>query len=216
MLKDIALLVQIAFYIIGATIAILTYRSAKRGLLNTVNTEYHKRVIDHLEKLSETLYSEFDPDSDSYIARSFNINRIARERLEVHNQIHGGKYPQDLILHRVELTELESKLYKLIKELKSSPFLPDHIVNYTVEYLTGRVKSINDIKMKYYFEILHKEMKKDGIIPPEGINHLVYWFEQSVRYGINKSEYGEEEVEMEVHKIRTMIKDYLKSFNPLP
>ncbi|MEO2222654.1 hypothetical protein [Priestia megaterium] len=59
MLKDIALLVQIAFYIIGATIAILTYRSAKRGLLNTVNTEYQKRVMDHLHELSETLYSEF-------------------------------------------------------------------------------------------------------------------------------------------------------------
>lgn len=30
---------QMLFYLVGATVAVLTYRSAKRGLLNTVNTE---------------------------------------------------------------------------------------------------------------------------------------------------------------------------------
>ncbi|GAB1768781.1 hypothetical protein [Priestia megaterium] len=60
-LKETALFVQMGFYIVGSIIAIKTFISAKRGLLNTVHTEYQKRIMDHLERLSEALYSEFDP-----------------------------------------------------------------------------------------------------------------------------------------------------------
>jgi hypothetical protein len=56
-LGDTLKIVQTTFYVIGSIIAILTYRAARRGLLNTVNTEYQKRVMDRLQKLSEDLYS---------------------------------------------------------------------------------------------------------------------------------------------------------------
>src|SRR5437868_1216623 len=59
-------IVQIAFYVIGAILGILTYRAAKRGLLNTVNTEYQKRVMDRLPQLSADLYSEVDPSSPTH------------------------------------------------------------------------------------------------------------------------------------------------------
>ena len=36
---------QVLFFGIAGTVAILTYRKAKDGLLNTVNTEYQKKVI---------------------------------------------------------------------------------------------------------------------------------------------------------------------------
>lgn len=36
---------QISFYLIASTIAILTYIKAKKGLLNTINSEYHKKII---------------------------------------------------------------------------------------------------------------------------------------------------------------------------
>jgi len=36
---------QILFFGIAGTVAILTYRKAKDGLLNTVNTEYQKKAI---------------------------------------------------------------------------------------------------------------------------------------------------------------------------
>jgi hypothetical protein len=36
-LGDTLKIVQIVFYVIGTILAILTYRAAKRGLLNTVN-----------------------------------------------------------------------------------------------------------------------------------------------------------------------------------
>jgi len=47
-LQTITQLAQIAFYIVGGTVAVLTYIKAKNGLLNTVNTENHKKVIEKL------------------------------------------------------------------------------------------------------------------------------------------------------------------------
>src|ERR1700734_2310453 len=66
---DLLKIVQIGFYLIGAIVAILTYRAARRGLLNTVNTEYQKRVMDRLQKLSEDLYGEFDSSSETHWAK---------------------------------------------------------------------------------------------------------------------------------------------------
>jgi hypothetical protein len=45
---------------VSGTILVLTYRRARKGILSTVNTEYQKRVMDRLQKLSELLYEEFD------------------------------------------------------------------------------------------------------------------------------------------------------------
>ena len=49
-LDDVLKIVQITFYIFGVIIAILTYSKCKKScLLNTVNTEYKKRVMDRLK-----------------------------------------------------------------------------------------------------------------------------------------------------------------------
>jgi hypothetical protein len=53
-------LVQIGFYLCAMLFTLLTYRSAKRGLLNTINTEYHRRVIDRLSEVSRELWREFE------------------------------------------------------------------------------------------------------------------------------------------------------------
>ena len=74
---DTLKIVQIAFYAIASIVAILTYRAARRGLLNTVNTEYQKRVMDRLQKLSEDLYSEFDPSSPAHWATTNPVDRLA-------------------------------------------------------------------------------------------------------------------------------------------
>src|SRR5436309_1012595 len=78
-LDNLTKLVQIGFYATGATVAVLTYRSAKRGLLNTVNTEYQKRVIERLHALAEELLSEFDPGSPNYWAAKGIIEEAVRQ-----------------------------------------------------------------------------------------------------------------------------------------
>lgn len=64
---DTLKIVHIVFYAVATIVAVLTYRAAKRGMLNTVSTEYQKRVMDRLQKLSEDLYSEFDPATPTHL-----------------------------------------------------------------------------------------------------------------------------------------------------
>src|SRR5215510_3394577 len=87
-LDSILKLIQTLFYIVAGTLAILTYRSAKRGLLNTVNTEYQKRVMDRLKELSDELASEFDPDSPNYWIKIRPVRELVGE---IDNMFVGNK-----------------------------------------------------------------------------------------------------------------------------
>ena len=86
--------VQIGFYITAASIGILTYLKAKNGLLNTVNTEYQKKVIDRLAELSTELLDEFDSSSDNYWLRENSVkeilDRIHEEIMPHKNEIISG------------------------------------------------------------------------------------------------------------------------------
>ncbi|MCA4158042.1 hypothetical protein [Priestia megaterium] len=217
-LKDIAVLVQICFYIIGATIAILTYRSAKKGLLNTVNTEYQKRVMDHLESLSEKLYSEFKPESKESHAFEFNLGEELEDTLRAHNKqcrsLKSKKTKEDFVIYAIEETKLETSLYKLTMELISSPFLPDHIAEYVAKYLLLRYEKLGTIIDDCYEELIVPELLKCE--PINDILHYKSKFMDTVSSRLSITEYSPAKVELEVHEIRSMIKQYLKSFNPLP
>ena len=64
---DIAVKIfQSLFYIIASTVAIMTYLKAKDGLLNSVNTEYQKKVMEKLTQLSEEIIDEFDFSSETH------------------------------------------------------------------------------------------------------------------------------------------------------
>ena len=78
-IDEILKLVQITFYVVAGTLGILTYLSAKKGLLNTVNTEYHKRAFDKIENLSQELLSEFDPKSENYWANGDTLKDFSKK-----------------------------------------------------------------------------------------------------------------------------------------
>lgn len=204
MLKDIAALVQICFYIVGATIAILTYRSAKRGLLNTVNTEYHKKVIEHLEKLSETLYSELET-RDKHFSDIY-LDSLRRDVEIILEQYHlSGE-----LSCQFGLSEAEASFMDLQNKIRSDPFIPDHIVEHIDKYLNDRtrVMVMNRVEISHDLKEYHKLDKLNKISADD------------VRYNawrkMEKTDYSQEGVQLEIYKIRMMIKDYLKSFNPLP
>ncbi|MGX1373473.1 uncharacterized membrane-anchored protein YhcB (DUF1043 family), partial [Priestia megaterium] len=160
-LKETALFVQMGFYIIGATVAIFTYRSARRGLLNTVHTEYQKRVMDHLERLSETLYSEFDSKSENNfgyddIKGEKSLKEIIQMRMRAISLFfvtQGESYiykPEDLFQIT---TKREDNLESLKGEIESHSFLPAHIVKNVVEHLEDRLEALADAKSKALIEV---------------------------------------------------------------
>jgi hypothetical protein len=126
-LGDALKIIQIAFYTIGMIVAILTYRAAKRGLLNTVNTEYQKRVMDRLQKLSEDLYSEFDLSAPTHWARI----RPVHEAIEAINKVFENRRDEILTARKyycgTPYTEDVRRLRDLLDPVVSDPFIPENI-----------------------------------------------------------------------------------------
>lgn len=211
-LGDILKFIEIAFYTVGTIVAILTYRAAKRGLLNTVNTEYQKRVMDRLHKLSEDLYSEFDPSSPMYWATITpvhaaiqRINEVfennTNEILAARNYYYGTPYTEDV-----------KRLQHLLDPVVSDPFIPENIRQAVIDLLTNRLhvlKSIYIREFEKYADNLAKE-KHSPLTEIDDINHI----HNKIVEQKNKQGCGVVQIEEEVHEIRALIQDYFSSFNP--
>jgi hypothetical protein len=144
-LGDALKIVQITFYAIGAIVAILTYRAAKRGLLNTVNTEYQKRVIDRLQKLSEDLYSEFDPSSPMYWANRRPVHDGIRQINEVFQNNKDEILAAKKFYYGTPYTEDMKRLQNLLAPAVSDPFIPDNIRAVVVDLLQNRLDILHGI-----------------------------------------------------------------------
>lgn len=131
-------IIQILFYVTAAIIAVLTYLSAKKGLLNTVNTEYHKRAFDKIESLSEELLSEFDPKSDDWWAKDDLLKKFLKE---THEKFEKNK---DAILKAKEFNsgipspKSFDRLVGIVRRIKSDPFVPKEIRDNVVLHLENR------------------------------------------------------------------------------
>lgn len=208
-------IVQILFYITVATVTILTYRSAKNGLLNTVNTEYQKKVINKLEEVSIELGSEFDPTSPNYWA---NYNPI-RDSISEINDIFERN--EDYILEIGEYpfgTIVPSNINRLntfIAKIKSDPFLPEEIREEIIRFLERRVRTT----MSVYWEEFesYTELLIDGAKPfaTDGEDPAFDEFHNSIICKLNEKGLGIAAIEAEINKIRSYIQLYLESFNPI-
>ncbi|MCY9024084.1 hypothetical protein MOF32_14155 [Priestia megaterium] len=216
-LKDYAALVQIGFYIVGATLAILTYRSAKRGLLNTVNTEYQKRVIDHLHELSETLYADmkYEPEGESYSEHylDYSVQPIATRILEKYKKhIYDGNDPKEFDSKVPLLPEGVFKLNIFNQKIQSDPFIPDNIAQYVIDYTNKRFEVSRDIIIEELREF-EKSLKNQEYTEFKELQVLL---DRNVSRRLAENGFAHSNIQEEVHTIRKKIKDYLKSFNPLP
>lgn len=213
-LSNTVSIIQICFYITGATVAILTYKSAKKGLLNSVNTEYQKRVMDHLEALSDLLFSEFDPDSDNYWAgpgEGWNVSDMVKMDIERFNRLKemGGDL-RDL-KGGYRLPDLGDKLTKIINRVWSDPFIPDDIATYVFDKLSHRRNSMNKIVIEE-IDNFRDKLVNDDYGDLKNIDSIVH---NKVVKRLYESGSGISQVEAEVHNIRLKIKSYLKSYDPL-
>lgn len=214
-IDDALKLVQMFFYITVATVTILTYRSAKNGLLNTVNTEYQKKVINRLEEVSIELGSEFDPASPNYWA---NYNPIKHSIAEINEIFERNK---DYILEIEEypfgviVPSNINRLNTFMARIKSDPFLPKEIREVVIEFLEKRTK----ITMSVYLDEFefYAESLVNGAEPFEtnGEDSNFDEFHNLIIDKLNEKGCGITMIETEVNKIRSCIQLYLESFNPI-
>ena len=210
---DIAVkLFQVLFYITASTIAVLTYIKAKNGLLNSVNTEYQKKVMERLSLLASEIYDEFDRTSDKFWAKEDQAKEVLQD---LHEKIIPYKHE---ILTTKEMppgVRLPSKFEELdvfLSKLKSDPFIPRKIREKVVSLLEKRTRAM----FTSYMQEL--DSYKDGL--KEGnywdtleTNH--HWFHNKINEKLYKEGCGISQIEEAAHEIREEIQKYFESFNPI-
>ncbi|MBD3843837.1 MAG: hypothetical protein IE909_18565 [Campylobacterales bacterium] len=181
-------------------------------MLNTVNTEYHKHVIDALIKASNSLFSEFDESSENHWTKGNRIKEIIdeinKEFIEHKDKIlEIGKFSGG-----VRVSDLERRLMVLIREYKSAPFLPDEIRSKIIDLLKNRLDIQHEIT---YFEITEY---RNSLAKGKFNNTLDYnyaWISNKINDQLYERGCSVSQIEDAVHQIRLDIKSYLEKFNPL-
>jgi tetrahydromethanopterin S-methyltransferase subunit B len=209
---DVLKIVQICFYAIATIVAILTYRAARRGLLNTVNTEYQKRVMDRLQKLSEDLYSEFDPSSESYWPKLRAVHEGIEEINDVFERNREEILAERKYYYGSPVTKDVQRLRRVLDPVISDPFVPDEIRSAVVDLLDNRIQVLESLYLDE-FEKYSNNLAKGKHEPFTELydvnkihNRIV---EQQRLRGC-----GIAQIQEEVHEIRALIQDYFDSFNP--
>jgi hypothetical protein len=211
-LGDTLKTVQIAFYVIAAILAILTYRAAKRGLLNTVNTEYQKRVMDRLQKLSEDLYSEFDPSSPTHWSMTKPVHDSIRHINEVFQNHQDEIRAIRKYYYGTPVTEDTERLRRLLAPAISDPFIPDSIRAAVIDLLENRLSVLNGLYFRE-FEKYADNLAKGRLLPLTELDDINK-IHNRIMVQRNKQGCGVTQIENEVHEIRRLIQEYFESFNP--
>lgn len=209
---DVLKIVQIGFYTIATIVAILTYLAARRGLLNTVNTEYQKRVMDRLEKLSEDLYSEFDPSSETYWPNMRAVHEAIENINDVFERNRDEILAERKYCYGVPVTKDVQRLRQLLGPVISDPFIPDGIRGAVVDLLDNRIQVLERLysdEFEKYSNNLAKG-KHEPFTELDDVNkiHNDLVEEQRLR-GC-----GIAQIEEDVQEIRALMQDYFDSFNP--
>ena len=197
-------IVQIAFYVTGIIIAILTYRAAKRGLLNTVNTEYQKRVMDRLQKLSEDLYSEFDPSSPTHWVMTRPVHDAIREINDVFLNHKDEILAERRFYYGTPHTKDVERLERLLAPAVSDPFIPDNIRAVVVDLLENRLRISNEIYIRE-FEKYADNLAKGKQAPLTELDDVNKMHNKIVRQK-NMQGCGITQIEQQVHEICSLIR----------
>ena len=210
-MEDLKAIAEICFYCLTGILAVLTYLSAKRVLLNTVNTEYQKKVIIRLEDLSKILADEFYMHSEKYWVKN---DTYLITQIKTINEMYAGN--PDSLLNEDELT-LESNpqasyLLALENEIKADPFVPKRIREAIIDNIIKRAYTIDAIYhshlSQYASELAHGKADRSF---EENYRRL----EDSISKELVLKNCGILQIEDEVNYIRLYIQEYFESFRPI-
>lgn len=205
-------LTQAGFYIVGGTVAVLTYRAAKIGLLNTVNTEYHKKVIDRLEDISSKLIREFDHlSSDHWIHHDSTKEVIAAVNKEAKIRRHELLTKGPSALPGTLRSSTEIRLYSEGQVIKSDPFIPEAIRNEIFALLNGRSEALMRAHLAYVKEYKQRLSEGSGWDTMDD-NHS--YIHNQINAQLYKDGFGIAQVEEKVSAIRSSIQTFYAEFDP--
>ena len=212
-LGTILKVVQILSYIVAGAVAIFTYRSAIRGWLTPINTEYQKKVIETLDKISIDLASEFDLDSPNSWLVSAQKDFPAAVK-SINQWFINDK---EAILSKKEfhcpipVLKEEMHLDKMLKRIISDPFIPSVIRSQLAEFLSNRTVALRKT-LHETFEGYQKALAQGKYQDSLDENHSWLWnkFIEVIR----KKGFGIEKNEETVNRIRIAIQEYFESFDP--
>ena len=189
----------------------LTYRKAKDTLLNTVNTEYQKKVLERVALVSQELLEEFDPDSPRYWARQEPIKEVLQQ---LHDEVlphkdeiiaSGKKYPG------IPIATEEERLRRWLETVRSDPFLPKPIRDAIVDLLDARISVMSRVfieEVERYSEALAKGKYWDTL------DTNYHWLHNRINDKLYKQGVGVSQIQKEVHGLRDKIQEYYGQFDP--
>ncbi|MBZ4373245.1 hypothetical protein [Corallococcus sp. AS-1-6] len=209
-LDDIHKIAQIAFFTAAGTVSILTYISAKRGLLNTINTEYHKHTIARLKELSDELISEFIPSSSNHWIKQKPVEEaVGLINEDLHNMLaRGGK----TLPERLPVSTQRQNIGDFSRRIKSDPFIPMAIREKVVSFLEERLQVLHETtnkSLRKYIEGLNAGKHRDTL----ATNYR--WIHNEILSELGSRGHGILDLERRTDEILGEIQKYFESFNPM-
>ncbi|THK41322.1 hypothetical protein E8Q33_09550 [Methylophaga sp. SB9B] len=210
---DIAVQIfQIIFYITASVVAVLTFVKAKNGLLNSVNTEYQKKVMERLALLSDELWEEFDFSSENHWSKDDTLNEVLEK---IHKYALENKHAilsKEKGFHGVPLPKKHIEMIAMVERLKSDPFIPEIIRRKIVTLLDDRLNSTLEAYItviEQYQEDLTKGKRWSNFDENKSFIH------NDIVSIMSKNGLGITELQGAVQEIRKEIQRYYESFNPI-
>lgn len=202
---------QTAFYVVATVLTILTYRNACKGLLNPVNTEYHKHVIERLKELSGELLSEYDEFSDNFWAKNRSLQKaLQRVRDDFAENRDEIKEPKDFMC--IPVLDEWRKMSNSADKIRSDPFIPSKLR----DRIHDLIKTRADVLMSVYYRNLERYQRSliEGKVGKDILNEDNEVHNRMVDE-LNKQGCGISQIEEEIHSIRTEIQQYFEKHNPI-
>jgi hypothetical protein len=168
--------------------------------------------MDRLQKLSEDLYSEFDPSSEAYWANVHAVHEGIEEINDVFERNREGILSARKYNYGAPVTKDVERLRRLLGPVISDPFIPEEIRSALVDLLDNRIQVLESLYIDE-FEKYSNDLAKGKHEPftelddVNKIHNRIVDQEQLRGCGIAQ-------IEDEVQKIRALIQDYFDSFNP--
>lgn len=210
---DIAVKIfQIVFYITASVVAVLTFIKAKNGLLNSVNTEYQKKVMERLALLADELWDEFDFSSENHWSKDGTLSEVLENiheyALKNKHEILTGKKG----FLGVPLPKKQIEMMAMVEKLKTDPFIPEKIRSKLVLLLDERLSSTLNA-----YQTVIGEYQKDLSAGRKWNN-----FEENKSFISNdivsimsKNGLAIPKLQEAIHETRLDIQRYYESFNPI-